>query len=69
VRDGRTGLLARADDPAALAAAVAAVLDDATLSARLAAAGRRHVREQFALQRLVDDVDALYRSLLGPRSG
>ena len=68
VRHGVTGLLAPVGDPAALARAIAAVLDDADLAGRLAAAGRRDARERFALERLVEDIDKLYRGLLD-RSG
>ncbi|MGI8730445.1 MAG: glycosyltransferase [Solirubrobacteraceae bacterium] len=64
VRHGQTGLLAAADDHLALARAVAAILDDPDLAQRLAAAGREHAREMFAIERLLDDVDGLYRELL-----
>jgi len=65
VRRGETGLLA--SDDVALAGAVAAVLDDPGLARGLAEAGRRHVRDAFALDRLLDDVDALYGRLLADR--
>ncbi len=68
VRDGETGLLAAADDHRGLAQAVAEVLDDPVLARRLAAAGRDHARRIFTIDRLVDDVDALYRDLLEARS-
>ncbi|MEY2517342.1 MAG: hypothetical protein QOJ89_4700 [bacterium] len=64
VRDGETGLLAPADDDAGFARAVSGLLDDPQLAQRLAAAGRAHARELFAIERLVDDVDDLYRRLL-----
>lgn len=64
VRHGETGLVTERDDTAALADAIAALLDDRELARRLAQAGRRHVRETFALERLIADVDALYRRLL-----
>ncbi len=67
VRHGETGLLAARDDTVALAHAIATLLDDRMLARRLAQAGRRHVREAFALERLVADVDALYRRLLEHR--
>ncbi len=65
VRDGETGLLA--DDPPALAAAVAALLDDPERAHAMGNAGREHVRGTFAIERLVDDVDTLYRRLLAAR--
>jgi glycosyltransferase involved in cell wall biosynthesis len=43
VRDGETGLVVPAGDPAALADAIARLLDDAALRARLGAAGRAAV--------------------------
>lgn len=67
VLDGETGLLAAPGDEAALAAAVAALLDDPGRAARVAAAGRAHVARTFTVERLVDDLDALYRGLLGAR--
>jgi glycosyltransferase involved in cell wall biosynthesis len=65
VEHGRTGLLASPGDHPELAGAIVALLDDAALAARLAAAGRAQARESFALDRLVDDLDALYRGRLG----
>lgn len=64
VRDGTTGILARADDVFGLVGAVNKILDDADLAARFAAAGRQHARSSYALERLVDDHDELYRKLL-----
>ena len=68
VRDGETGVLAAADDVRGLAASAAALLDDRELAARMAAAGRRHAVSRYTLERLVDDHDRLYRSLLDRRS-
>lgn len=48
IADGETGLLVPQEDPAALAAAVARVLGDAALAARLGAAGRRALDRQFS---------------------
>jgi glycosyltransferase involved in cell wall biosynthesis len=67
VRDGETGLLAAAGDVPGLAGNVAALLDDRELAARMSAAGRRHVLARYTLERLVDDHDRLYRSLLERR--
>jgi glycosyltransferase involved in cell wall biosynthesis len=67
VRDGETGVLAAAHDVRGLAAAAAAVLDDRALAARMAAAGRRHAAAEYTLERLVEDHDRLYRSLLDRR--
>lgn len=51
IRDGDTGLLVPEHDPAALAAALARILDDERLAARLAARGRALVEQCF-------DIDA-----------
>jgi glycosyltransferase involved in cell wall biosynthesis len=63
VLDGETGLLA--DDPADLAAAIASLLDDPDRARTMAARGREHVLATFGIERLVDDLDRLYRRLLG----
>jgi glycosyltransferase involved in cell wall biosynthesis len=47
VLDGETGWLVPAEDPAALATALAEVLDDPQEAARRGAAGRRRVEEHF----------------------
>src|SRR5690242_17050403 len=51
VLDGETGLLA--DDPPALSAAVASLLDDPSRAAAMATRGREHVLSTFGVQRLV----------------
>jgi glycosyltransferase involved in cell wall biosynthesis len=62
VLDGSSGLLA--DEPEALAAAVGSLLDDPARAAAMAARGRQHVLATFGVERLVDDLDRLYRRLL-----
>ena len=66
VVDGETGLLAAPQDHDGLAHAVTALLGDRERSERMAAAGRAHVLGRFGVERLVDDIDALYRRLLAP---
>ena len=51
VTDGETGLLVRPDDAAALAAAIASILDDPDLGRTLALAGRRSARRRFSQER------------------
>jgi glycosyltransferase involved in cell wall biosynthesis len=63
VLDGETGLLAV--DPPALAAAIASLLDDPARAQAMATRGREHVLSTFGVERLVDDLDRLYRRLLG----
>lgn len=50
VSDGESGLLVPERDPAALAAALARLIDDASFRERVGATARSKVREQFSLQ-------------------
>jgi glycosyltransferase involved in cell wall biosynthesis len=63
VLDGQTGLLA--DDPPALAAAIGSLLDDPARAEAMGARGREHVLSTFGVERLVNDLDGLYKRLLG----
>jgi glycosyltransferase involved in cell wall biosynthesis len=63
VRDGETGLLAPPADPAALAAAVARLVEDAAQRARLGEAGRRRAADEFSLERHRDALRALYQEV------
>jgi glycosyltransferase involved in cell wall biosynthesis len=62
-QDGRTGLVVRAGDAAALRAAVDRLTTDRVLAARLGAAGRARVDEEFTLERLRDRLRRLYEEL------
>ena len=62
VQHERTGLLVPPDDPEALGAAIARLLRDPALAARLARTGRAHALERFTLDRAVGELDALYRN-------
>jgi glycosyltransferase involved in cell wall biosynthesis len=64
VVDERTGLLVPPEDPAALAAALARVLRDPELRARLAAAGPERVAEGFRADDLVEAYEDLYFEVL-----
>ena len=64
VEDGVTGYLVDAGDADAMADRLAQLAADPSLAAALGAEGRRRVTERYAVSRLVDDVDRLYRSLL-----
>jgi glycosyltransferase involved in cell wall biosynthesis len=64
IRDGVDGFLVEPGDVDGLAARLADLAADPARRARMGAAGRTRVRERYAVDRLVDDVDALYRSLL-----
>ena len=62
--DGETGLLVPPDDPGALAAAIARLLDDPALRARLGAAGRERVVSRFTWQVTAAGTADQYRKLL-----
>jgi glycosyltransferase involved in cell wall biosynthesis len=67
VRDGVTGLLATPGDAESLGGRINALVRDAALRARLGSSGRADVRRRFTIERLVADVDLLYRDLLAGR--
>lgn len=67
VLDGVSGLLAEREDEDGLAAALRRLLDDDDLAGRFGAAGREHARATFGVERLVGDIDELYRRLLAER--
>ncbi|MBK9713067.1 MAG: glycosyltransferase family 4 protein [Kouleothrix sp.] len=64
VRDGENGLLAAPDDPSALARAALRLLGDGGLRERLIAGGRVTLRERYAEEALVGQIEALYRDVL-----
>jgi glycosyltransferase involved in cell wall biosynthesis len=67
VRDGETGHTVPADDVEGFAAAVARLLDDPGGARRMGEAARAHVTGRFGVERLVDDLDTIYRRLLAAR--
>ncbi|TML57816.1 MAG: glycosyltransferase family 4 protein [Actinobacteria bacterium] len=64
VREGEDGFLVDAGDVDALADRLARLAADPDLRERLGAAGRARVVPRYSVERLVDDIDLLYRSLL-----
>jgi glycosyltransferase involved in cell wall biosynthesis len=64
VRDGVDGFLVEHGDVEGAGRRIAALAEDAKLRAKLGDAGRARVLERYAVSRLVDDVDRLYRALL-----
>jgi glycosyltransferase involved in cell wall biosynthesis len=62
---GRAGVLVPPNDVEALASAIKGLLDDPEGAARLAEAGRARVATHYTVDRMVDGVEAVYRSLLG----
>ena len=67
VRDGVDGFLVDSADGDTLAARLAELAADPELRARMGAAGRARVLERYSVERLVSDVDELYRRLLAAR--
>jgi glycosyltransferase involved in cell wall biosynthesis len=64
VRDGEDGFLVDAGATDDLADRLARLARDPALRARMGKRGRERVLPRYAVERLVDDVDELYRSLL-----
>lgn len=69
IRDGVDGFLVEVGDAEALSERLAELAADPERRARMGAAGRKRVLGRYAVERLVDDVDRLYRSLLDARAG
>lgn len=61
---GRTGLLARNEDPADFAAQIACLLDDPESADRMGAQARRHVVEHHAAAKVATDSLALYERVI-----
>jgi glycosyltransferase involved in cell wall biosynthesis len=64
ITPNETGLLVPPRDPFALAHALVQLLDDAELAQRMGENGRQRVAEQFAIERMVEQTEALYNRLL-----
>ena len=67
VRDGEDGFLVDRGAVDQLADALARLAEDPSLRERMGEAGRERVLARYAVDRLVDDVDRLYRALLADR--
>jgi glycosyltransferase involved in cell wall biosynthesis len=65
VRDGVDGYLVDVGDAAALADRLAELANDPAQRDAMGREGRSRVLERYAVDRLVDDIDRLYRELLG----
>jgi glycosyltransferase involved in cell wall biosynthesis len=68
IREGIDGFLVEVGDADGLAARLAELAADPERRAQMGSAGRERVLERYAVERLVDDVDRLYRSLLAART-
>jgi len=69
VRDGEDGFLVEAGATDELADRLARLARDPDLREEMGRRGRERVLPRYAVDRLVDDVDRLYRSLLSAASG
>jgi glycosyltransferase involved in cell wall biosynthesis len=69
VLEGQTGLLAPSRDPEAIAGQVLRLLRDPSEAGGLGTAAREWVRGRFSIDRLADDLAALYRELLDRKMG
>jgi glycosyltransferase involved in cell wall biosynthesis len=64
VREGEDGFLVSRGDVDELADRLERLAADEGLRRRMGEAGRERVLPRYSVERLIDDVDALYRSLL-----
>jgi glycosyltransferase involved in cell wall biosynthesis len=69
IRDGVDGFLVEVGDADALSERLAQLANDPERRARMGADGRERVLGRYAVERLVDDIDRLYRSLLDAHAG
>ena len=65
VVDAETGILLAAGDAAGLEAAIETLAGSPELRARLGSAGRQRCRERFDHHRMVEQIEGIYRHLLG----
>ena len=68
VDEGETGFLVRPGDTHAFAERLEILARDPERRIAMGEAGRERMLERYAVERLVDDVDALYRELLATTS-
>lgn len=64
VIDGETGLVIPAKDPAALSNAILKVINEPSHAAKLAAAGKQRVEDNFSLHACIKNYDTLFLNIL-----
>ena len=69
VVDGRSGLLVPPGDEGALAGAIARLMDDPALAARLAEDGRTLVAERFSWDTIITELTGIYETVVAGRAG
>jgi len=62
--DGQTGLLVPPGDAESLATAIARLLSDRALAARLGGAARQFIQDHLSVERMVSETEQLYAELL-----
>jgi glycosyltransferase involved in cell wall biosynthesis len=62
--DGQTGYVVPPNDPRALVEVIGPLLVDPIRRQRLGAAARQRAQSEFAVQRLIERVEALYQTLI-----
>ena len=62
-------IVVRPADPGALAGAIVSLASDPDRRAAAGERARQHALRQFGAERLLGDIDSLYRELLGPGRG
>lgn len=67
IQDGETGLLVPPRDPAQLAQKLLVLLRSPAMRERLGVAGRRAVRQEFTLTRMIERFEEVYRSSASPK--
>jgi len=63
VRHEETGLMVPAQDPVALGAAIERLLDQPALGEKLAQAARAWVENRYSRERMLDSMEAVFRSV------
>jgi len=63
VQDGESALVVPPKDAAGLARAIERLLDDTTLAGQLGASACRRASAEFSLQRMLDRMEAIFRTV------
>ncbi len=63
--EGETGLSFEAEDVVGLARQIARLVEQPDLFGRLARAGRKAVEERFSLDRMIDELESVFREVVG----
>ncbi len=69
IEDGVSGVLVRSLDAGAFASAISTLLGDSDRRVAVGEAARRSVTARFSREAVIDQIEALYRSIISPVSG